>query len=304
MSAATNAVKADGSDTIVAVLGLGAMGLPMAIRLAGTYTVRAFDIFAERTALAVAGGALAATSPAEAAAGAAAVLVSVRDHTQFESAMFGDGGAAPVLAPGSLVILTSTIGTDAVKESAAKLAELDILLVDAPVSGGAVRAAAGDLMFMVGGPAASIETARPILDVLASTVHLVGENPGDGQTMKTVNQLLCGIHTAAAGEALALASSLGLDPDTVISVLGSGAAASFMLSDRGPRMAERLRDETPLLRSRLDIISKDMGIVHTLARRAGVATPIAAVAEQVYLGMEARGFAAEDDSIVVISDRL
>jgi 3-hydroxyisobutyrate dehydrogenase len=289
--------------TTVAVLGLGAMGLPMAIRLATRYSVRAYDIFDARVSLAVDGGAIAAESPARAASEASAVLVSVRDRAQFESAMFGEGGATESLAEGSLVLLTSTIGTDAVRETAARLAERGILLVDAPVSGGAVRAAAGDLMFMVSGAASTIDLARPILDVLASTVHLVGENPGDGQTMKTVNQLLCGIHTAAAGEALALASSLGLDPDTVISVLGSGAAASFMLADRGPRMAERLRNEEPLLRSRIDIISKDMGLVHDLARRAHVSTPIAAAAEQLYLGMEARGYAAEDDSIVAVADR-
>ena len=117
--------------------------------------------------------------------------------------------------------------------------------------------------------------------------------------MKTVNQLLCGIHTAAAAEALALAQALGLDLDTVIEVLRSGAADSFMLGDRGPRMIQQLRGQEPELRSRVDVIGKDMGIVHALVRSAGVAAPVAAAAEQVYLGLEARGYPSADDSIAV-----
>jgi 3-hydroxyisobutyrate dehydrogenase len=287
------------STPTIAVLGLGAMGLPMAARLAETFTVKAFDVVAERTDLAVADGALAAATPAAASDGADVVLIGVRNQAQFESAMWGEGGATETLRSGAIVFLTSTIGTEAVVEAAARLAETGIDLLDAPVSGGAVRARNGDLLIMVGAEARVVDSAKPVLDVLASTVYVVGAKPGDGQTMKTVNQLLCGIHTAAAGEALALADKLGLDLDAVLDVLGSGAAASFMLADRGPRMVQRLRGETPELRSRLDIISKDMGIVHSLTRKVGIATPLASAAEQTYLALSAQGHDADDDSVAV-----
>jgi len=275
------------------------MGLPMAARLAESLTVYAFDVVKARIVLAVEAGAIAAASSAEACKTADVVVIGVRNQGQFESAMYGSGGAVEGLRSGAIVLLTSTVGTDVVAASAAQLAEHGIDLLDAPVSGGAVRARAGDSLMMVGASDDVVARARPVLDLLASTVYVVGSKPGDGQTMKTVNQLLCGIHTAAAGEALALAGKLGLDLDTVLEVLGSGAAASFMLGERGPRMVSRLRGDEPELRSRLDVISKDMGIVHDLARKVGLATPVATAAEQTYLGMESRGFQAEDDSIVV-----
>jgi 3-hydroxyisobutyrate dehydrogenase len=285
----------------VAVLGLGAMGLPMATRLASTLPVTAFDVVADRVELAVQGGAQAAASAADACRGADAVVIGVRNQEQFDATVFGDAGAASTLAPGAVVILTSTVGTRVVEDAAERLRVHGIDLLDAPVSGGAVRAAAGDLLIMVGAPDEVIERARPVLDLLASTLYVVGPRPGDGQTMKTVNQLLCGIHTAAAAEALALAHALGMDLDTVIEVLGAGAAASFMLADRGPRMIQQLRGQEPELRSRVDVIGKDMGIVHDLVRSAGVAAPVAAAAEQVYLGLAARDYSSADDSVAVLA---
>ncbi len=278
----------------VAVLGLGAMGLPMATRLAGQgLSVAAFDVVADRVGLAVEAGAEAAASPAEACRGADVALVGVRDGAQLTEALFGADGAATTLGPDAVVVLTSTVGADAAREAAER-----VRVVDAPVSGGPVRAGEGTLLIMVGGPEADVAAARPVLDALASTVTVAGPRVGDGQLLKTVNQLLCGIHTAAAGEALALAHALGLDLDATIDVLGRGAAASFMLADRGPRMAARLRGEEPPLRSRLDVIAKDMGIVGRLTRDARVATPVAAAAEQLYRLASAAGLDAEDDSVV------
>jgi 3-hydroxyisobutyrate dehydrogenase len=283
----------------VAVLGLGAMGLPMATRLASFLEVAAYDVVAQRTGLAAASGARPAGSAADACDGASLVVIGVRNQEQFDATVFGPQGAIESLAAGSVLILTSTVGTSTVVDAAERLHEHGVDLLDAPVSGGAVRAAAGDLLIMAGAPEDVIERARPVLDLLASTLYVVGPRPGDGQTMKTVNQLLCGIHTAAAAEALALAQALGLDLERVIGVLSMGAAASFMLADRGPRMIEQLRGEEPELRSRLDVITKDMGIVHDLVRHAGTAAPVAAAAEQVYLSLVARGLATADDSIAV-----
>lgn len=282
----------------VAVLGLGAMGLPMALRLGTELPVYAFDVAAQRRELAVQGGTRDAENPARACRTADVAVLAVRDETQLRAALFDDDGAIHTLRPGAVVVLASTVGPEAARAVAADLTEREVDLVDAPVSGGPVRAGTGDLLIMVGAAEPVLARARRVLDLLASTVYVVGANPGDGQTMKTVNQLLCGIHTAAAAEALALARALGLDLDTVVRVLGSGAAASFMLADRGPRMARAYTGDVEL-RSRLDVISKDMHIVGRVAGAAGVPTPVAAAATQLYTMAMRQGMAAEDDSRLV-----
>ncbi|WP_257155574.1 NAD(P)-dependent oxidoreductase, partial [Streptomyces sp. Ru87] len=293
---------------VTAVLGLGAMGLPMATRLAGAFPVRAFDVFEERRALAEQGGATPAGSPAEAARGADVVVIAVRDQEQLECCLFGGGpvehGAAESLREGAVVVVTSTVGVDGVQDVAARLAERGVQLVDAPVSGGSVRAGTGDLLIMVGADEAALAAGRAVLERLGSTLHVVGPRVGDGQIMKTVNQLLCGIHTAAAAESLALAHALGIDLDRAVDVLGQGAAASFMLADRGPRMVQQYEVEEdgtggPELRSRLDIIRKDMNLVVSLAKKAGVATSVAAAADQLYQLAMSQGLAAEDDSALI-----
>ncbi len=280
----------------VAVLGLGAMGLPMATWLAETFEVTGFDISSERLALAADGGVTPARTAQEACADADVVVVGVRDGAQLRSVL-GPEGAGPALRPGSVVVITSTVGAAAVRSAAAELEAAGVATVDAPVSGGPVRAGQGDLLIMVGASDEAFELARSVLEALSSTLVPLG-GIGAGQDMKTVNQLLCGIHTAAAAEALALAQRLGLDLDAAIDVLGQGAAASFMLADRGPRIATQLRGEVPETRSRLDVIAKDMGIVGDLARELKVATPVAGAAEQLYrLGLAA-GLNAADDSII------
>ncbi|MEU0810829.1 NAD(P)-dependent oxidoreductase [Streptomyces sp. NPDC005970] len=286
-----------------AVIGLGAMGLPMAQRLAGAFPVAVFDIAAERRALAVEHGATEAATPAETARDADVVVLAVRDHAQVDGALFGDSGAAATLKAGAVVVLTSTVGPEAARATAAALAErgADVRLVDAPVSGGPTRAGNGDLLIVVGAEPAALEAARPVLDRLASTLTVIGDNPGDGQALKAINQLLAGVHIAAAAEAVALARGLGLDPQTVIDSLSQGAAGSFMFADRGPRMAQVYGDDADSVevRSRLDIFVKDMGIVTGIAKHAHVPVPLASAAEQLYLLGERAGLAARDDSSIV-----
>lgn len=287
------------SGYTVAVLGLGAMGLPMATRLASGLTVHGFDISPDRLALAAAAGVARFESARAAASGADAVLLAVRNADQLNDVLFGADGIAEVLVPGSVVILTSTVGMDAIKSAVARLAEHGIALVDAPLSGGPVRAGTGDLLIVVGAEPAALEQARPVLRLLASTLTIVGEQPGDGQALKTVNQLLCGVHIAAAGEALALATALGLDGARTLAALEAGAAGSFMLSNRGPRMLGAYAEDGAEVLSRLDIFVKDMGIVGKAARAAGLPTPVAAAAEQLYLLGQAQGLGAADDSAVI-----
>ncbi|GAB3277541.1 NAD(P)-dependent oxidoreductase [Sinomonas notoginsengisoli] len=295
----TSAHPVTAQTETVAVLGLGAMGLPMATRLATRLTVRGFDIAQPRLDLASAAGIVTFSSAKEAVEGADALLLAVRNGQQLDEVLFGENGVAPSLRRGAVVILTSTVGTEAIPATAAKLAEMGIGLVDAPLSGGPVRAGNGELLIVVGAAPEDLEKARPVVELLASTLTVVGDKPGDGQALKTVNQLLCGVHIVAAAEALALADALGLDTAKTLEALEAGAAGSFMLSNRGPRMLEAYGEEGAEVLSRLDIFVKDMGIVGKAARSAGLAIPVAAAAEQLYLLGQAHGLATADDSAVI-----
>lgn len=287
------------STYTVTVLGLGAMGLPMATRLATQLTVHGFDIAEPRLQLAADAGIATFGTAREAAKGADAVLLAVRNGEQLNDVLFGDQGVAAVLEPGAVVILGSTVGTDAIPATVEKLAALGVDLVDAPLSGGPKRAGEGDLLIVVGASPEARAKAAPALELLASTLTVVGDKPGDGQALKTVNQLLCGVHIAAAAEALALADALGLDQAKTLAALEAGAAGSFMLSNRGPRILEAYDQDGAEVLSRLDIFVKDMGIVGKATRSAGLAAPVAAAAEQLYLLGQAQGLAASDDSAVI-----
>ena len=287
------------TTTTVAVLGLGAMGLPMATRLAEDLNVRGFDIAEPRLALAAEAGITPCGSAREAVEGADAVLLAVRDSAQLDDVLFGATGIADSLQPGAVVILTSTVGPDGIGAVADALVERGTALVDAPLSGGPVRAGAGDLLIVVGATPEAREKAQPVLERLASTLSVVGDRPGDGQALKTVNQLLCGVHIAAAAEALALADALGLDTARTLDALMAGAAASFMLGNRGPRSLQAYDEDGAEVLSRLDIFVKDMGIVTKAARGAKLATPVAAAAEQLFLLGDGQGLGAVDDSAVI-----
>jgi 3-hydroxyisobutyrate dehydrogenase len=286
-------------DYTVAVLGLGAMGLPIATRLTTELTVHGFDIAAPRLALAADAGIAPFESAVAAVDGVDAVLLAVRDGAQLHDVLFGGTGIADSLRAGSIVILTSTVGTDGITDVADQLATRGVELVDAPLSGGPARAGQGDLLIVVGATPAAREKAAPVLTLLASTLTVVGDRPGDGQALKTVNQLLCGVHIAAAAEALALASALGLDPAATLEALQGGAAASFMLGNRGPRMLEAYSDEGAEVLSQLDIFVKDMGIVSSAARAAHLPVPVASAAEQLFLIGTRHGLGGKDDSAVI-----
>lgn len=287
-------------DTTVAVLGLGAMGLPMATNLANCgATVRGYDIAQARLDLAKDAGVEPAGSAQDAARGAQVVLVAVRNAEQLDNALYGEDGVVAVMAERGVVILTSTVGIEAVQAVAAKLAETGHQIADAPVSGGPARAGEGDLLVTVGADDSAWDAAHPVLDAMAGKLVRMGNKAGDGQAMKTVNQLLCGVHIAVAGEALALADALGLDPAIALDTLMGGAAASFMLGDRGQRMLEAYTEEGPEVKSRVDIFTKDMGIVTDAAKAVKLATPIACAAQSSFLIAEAQGRGAQDDSMVI-----
>ena len=276
----------------VAWIGLGAIGAPMARTAAEAgFPVAAFDLNpAARDALADV--ATPAPSAREAARGADVVAVMVATPAQLDAVLFGEGGIAEVLTAETTLLIMATVGPAAIEQTLAGLEGITARVVDAPVSGGAARAADGDLLVMVGGAEADVAAVRPVLDALASNAPVVGQKPGDGQRFKIVNQLLCGVHIAAAGEALALAEAMGLDLRQVHEVLGTGAAASFMFGDRGQRMVDGAFDD---VRSALTIFVKDMGLVAEAAEEAGQQVPLATAAQQLYRRGSELGWDRRDD---------
>ena len=282
--------------TRVGWIGLGAMGSPMAACVArGGFDTTAFDIDPARAAALTDDGVKPAATIREAAGGADVLVLMVATPDQVENVLFGDDPAADALSPGAAVVAMATVGPAPVVRWAERLAQHQVDLVDAPVSGGAARAAAGDLLIMVGGTEQAVARVQPLLDVMARTAPHVGSAPGDGQKVKLVNQLLCGVHIAAAAEALAFAEAMGLDPVATWEVVRGGAAASFMLDDRGARMVHG----TDEVKSALDIFVKDMGLVTDAARSIDYPAPLASAAEQLYHAGRRVGLGRRDDSSVI-----
>jgi L-threonate 2-dehydrogenase len=279
----------------IGFVGLGAMGLPMALNLLKSgYIVRGFDLNpAALAALSDAGG-IVAPSAAEAASGADALVLMVVNAAQVEAVLF-EGGAAAALPEGGTVIVMATCPPRAVEGFAARVEATGRRLVDAPVSGGVAGATSGSLTVMAGAPEASFAAVKPILDVVGGKVVHVGLKAGQGAVVKTVNQLLCGVHIAAAAEALALANKVGIDPAVMLDIVSGSAASSWMLRDRGPRM---LQDD-PVVSSAVDIFVKDLGIVMEAGRDTKAALPLAALAHQMFLAASGQGLGKADDSQVI-----
>jgi putative dehydrogenase len=279
----------------IAFIGLGAMGLPMAQRLiARDYRVRGFDIKRPAMDMLAEAGGHAAVSAAEAARGADALILMVVNAAQAR-AVLSEGGALAPLRPDALVILMATCAPAEAAAIAKEVSATGRRFVDAPVSGGVVGATGGTLTIMAAAPNNVFEAAKPILQVLGDKLFHVGEEPGQGAMVKTVNQLLCGVHIAAAAEAFSLAAKAGLDPAVVLEILSGSAASSWMLKDRGPRMLE---DEPPVA-SAVDIFVKDLGLVLDAGRSSKAALPLAAAAHQMFLAASGHGHGGRDDSQVL-----
>jgi 3-hydroxyisobutyrate dehydrogenase len=281
----------------VAFVGLGAMGLPMAKNLlARGHAVRGYDLKpAAMDALTEAGG-IASRSAAEAASGADMLVLMVVNAAQAETVLFAEG-ALDRLGDDAIVVLMATCQPGAVEAMARKVVASGRRFVDAPVSGGIAGATSGTLTIMAAAPLGTFEAARPLLDALGAKVFHVGEEPGQGATVKTINQLLCGVHIAAAGEALSLAAKAGVEPGIVLEILGGSAASSWMLRDRGPRMLQ----EEPPVASAIDIFVKDLGIVLQAGSDLKAALPLAAAAHQMFLAASGVGLGKADDSQVIRS---
>lgn len=283
------------SPNSIAFIGLGAMGAPMAENLVKRqFRVTGFDMRASAREALVAAGGHAADNAKAAADGADVLVLMVVNAAQARAVLF-EAGAIAALAPGALVILMATCPPGEVEAIAAEVEKTGRHLIDAPVSGGVNGARGATLTIMVGASQASFDQARPVLEAMGDKVFHVGQTPGQGAVVKTVNQLLCGVHIAVAAEALSLAEKAGVDGKLLFEIMGGSAASSWMLRDRGPRMHE----QEPMVASTVDIFVKDLGIVLDAGRAARTALPLAAAAHQMFLAASGLGHGARDDSQVV-----
>jgi L-threonate 2-dehydrogenase len=279
----------------IGFVGLGAIGTPMAQNLVKAgFPVRAHDVRPEAVSALVGAGARAAASAREAAEDADLLILMVVNAAQAEQVLFADG-AAEALPAGGTVALMSTCPPAAVADLAARVDALGRGFVDAPVSGGVAGARTATLSIMAAAPAALLDRVKPAFAALGDKIFHVGERPGQGAAVKTVNQLLCGVHIAAAAEALALAARMGVDPAVALRILSGSSAASWMLNDRGPRMLE----DEPELTSAIDIFVKDLSIVMEAGREAKAPLPLASAAHQLFLATSGRGEGSADDSQVI-----
>lgn len=287
---------------ILGFVGLGAMGQNAArqLLLAG-HRVQGFDLRTESLQSFAAQGGAVAASPAQVCTQAVGTVLFVVNAAQAEAVLFGKDGMAEAAAPGHLVISCVTMSAADARRLAARCRERGLVFVDAPVSGGVAGAEAGSLSIMAAGPAAALDACAPVFAAMGSRVLRVGEEAGQGSTFKTINQLLCGVHLAAAGEAMAMAARAGLDTQQVFDLVSESAAASWMLRDRGPAMVTRTY--TPV-RSAVDIFVKDLGLVLDLARDLRFPASISAAALQSFLGASGAGFGKRDDAAVTEFYRL
>lgn len=274
--------------------GLGTMGSAMAANLlrAG-FPLTVWNRTEGRAAALAAAGAAEAATPGEVAAASDVVVICVSDTPDVDAVLFGPDGIAGGARPGTLVVDCSTIDPAATRRFAARLAERGVAMVDAPVSGGSEGAQKGTLTIMVGGEAADVERATPVLAAMGRSVTHMGPI-GSGQATKAVNQvILCGTYIGVA-EGLVLAMKSGLDVEKVVEALSGGAAQSWVLQNRSSRM---IANEYPL-GFKIALHLKDVMIALGMARETGAALPATALTAQIENGLVAQGHGDDDVSAI------
>lgn len=280
------------TDRKVAVFGLGSMGYGMAAcALRGGHTVWGFDINPDAAKRFEAEGGQPGTF-ADIAANLDAVMLVVLNAAQTEDVLFGAKGIATSLAKGTVVIACATVAPAFAKDMEARCSALGLLYLDSPISGGAGRAASGELTIMASGTSDAFDAARPVLDSISATIFELGDTAGPGSAMKATNQLLAGVHLATMCEAITFGMSQGISAEKFIEVISVSAGTSWMLENRAPHIAEG--DYSP--KSMINIWPKDLGIVLDVARSAQFSAPITAAALQQYLAAAGMGLGFDDDA--------
>jgi len=278
-----------------AVIGLGSMGYGMAASLlrAGHDTL-GVDMDAARTQRFIGEGGR-ADSLADAANTLECVVIVVLNAAQTESVLFDEAvGIVPQLSPGACVVACATVPPTAARELAARCEALGVHYLDAPISGGSLKAASGELTIMAAGSAEAFSAARSALEAMSAKVFDLGEAAGAGSAMKAVNQMLAGVHIAAMAEALTFGMTQGVEPERFLEIISQCAGTSWILENRAPHIVAG--DYSP--RSSVDIWPKDLGIVLDMAKQAKFAAPITAAALQQFLAASGSGLGAEDDAAV------
>lgn len=281
--------------THIAFIGLGIMGSPMAVHLAEAgHTVVGYNRSPERTKPLVDAGGRAASSIAEAVAEAEVVAVMVPDSPDVQDVLAGEGGVFAHARPGTLVIDFSSIRPDVTVELAAQAAERGFRLLDAPVSGGEAGAVNAALSIMVGGEESDFTEAKPLFEVVGKTIVHVGPS-GSGQTVKAANQLIVAANIQAVAEAVVFLEAYGVDTKAALDVLGGGLAGSKVLEQKRENMLNRSFEPG----FRIELHHKDLGIVTSAAREAGVVVPLGALVAQLMASAKAVGDGGLDHSALL-----
>lgn len=278
----------------IAVIGLGSMGYGIAssVLRAGHRTWGADVNAAQAERFRADGGEAGAL--ADHAGTLDVVVVVVLNAAQTEAVLFGETGIVSALRPGAVVIACATVPPEFARAMAARCADHGVHYLDAPISGGAVKAAQGKLSIMASGKPEAFAAAGPALEAMAETVFELGEAAGAGSAMKAVNQLLAGVHIATMAEALTFGMTQGVSPEKFMEVIPNCAGSSWMLENRAPHIVDG--DYTP--HSAVNIWPKDLGIVLDIARDARFSAPITAAALQQFLAAAGMGLGGEDDAAV------
>lgn len=278
--------------TTVAFIGLGIMGGPMAANLVRAgFDVTGYNRSPDKVKALVEAGGTSAESVAEAVRGAEVIITIVPDSPDVEEVTGGDDGIFAHAEQGALYIDMSSIRPDVSVRVAEAGRAAGLRVLDAPVSGGEAGAIEGSLSIMVGGEAEDVEAARPVLDALGRTIVHVGP-AGSGQTVKAANQLIVAVNIEALAEAVVFLEAYGVDTEAALTVLGGGLAGSTVLDRKGANMLTR--EFAPGFR--LALHHKDLGIVASAAREAGVVIPLGAVVSQLVAALVARGDGGLDHS--------
>jgi 3-hydroxyisobutyrate dehydrogenase len=281
----------------IGFIGLGIMGQPMCTNLlkAG-FSVTAWNRSPARLGPVLDAGAQAAASPKEVAENSDIIITIVSDSPDVEQVILGENGVIHGVKPGSVVIDMSTISPAVTRDIAAALADKEVQMLDAPVSGGDTGAINGTLAIMVGGEEKTFERCLPVFQAMGKSITRVGES-GMGQTVKLCNQMLVTITNMAVCEAVTFAKSSGLDPHIMIEAIKNGAAGSWQLSNLGPKMADR--DFAPGFM--IDLQQKDLRLALEAARETKVATPALGLVHQLFVGNQAHGEGGEGTQALVKS---
>lgn len=280
----------------VAVIGLGSMGMGAArscIRAGlNTFGVDINDDALEK--LRDAGARGVSRDCAEFAAGLDSVLLLVVNAEQGRRILF-DNGLAEHLRPGTAVMVSSTMSVEDAKDIAAGLEEKQLLVLDAPVSGGAAKAEIGEMTVMASGLEEAFDKLAPVLEATADIVYRIGDEIGMGATVKIVHQLLAGVHIAVGAEAMAMAAKAGIPLDTMYEVVTNAAGNSWMFENRMKHVLDG--DYAP--KSTVDIFVKDMGLVTDAAQALKFPLHLGSTAYQMFTAASNDGYGQEDDSAVI-----